>query len=102
MNIPISNILSKIEQELNKAKVHHSKEELKARLLVIRSLCDVVLDHDEVNDFTEIKEPSQKNETFTPLELEKMMGIKKAKDKPKPISRYLEEEDANGESIFDF
>lgn len=101
MNIPITNILSKIEKELEKAKGLQSKEELKARLLIIRSLCDVVLDEAEENDFTDIKGPVEKNETFTPLELEKMMGIKK-EEQPKVASRYLKEDDANGESIFDF
>jgi len=102
LNIPIKNILSKIEQEAIKAKGSLSRDEVEARLLVIRSLCDVVLEtKEEQNDFTEIQDTT-KTEDFSSLELEKMMGIQKPKKPSLTSTRVVEEDGANGDSIFDF
>ncbi|WP_243293003.1 YwdI family protein [Bacillus sp. FJAT-47783] len=102
MNIPIKNIVLKMEQELMKLKESQSKEAIEARLLVIRSLCDVVLDQpEEQRDFTDIQEPQTK-EDISSLELEKMMGIKKPKPAALSSARVIEEDGANGDSIFDF
>jgi hypothetical protein len=100
LNIPVRNILLKIGEELEKAKMSQSREAIQSRLLVIRSLCDVVLEErKEETDFTDIQETVPQH-SFTDLELEKMMGIKKPQQKM--VSNYLKEDDANGESIFDF
>lgn len=102
MNIPIKNILTKMEQELMKAKESQSKEGIEARLLVIRSLCDVVLHQPaEQRDFTDIEEPQSKDD-ISALELEKMMGIEKKKSVTLSPTRVVEEDGANGDSIFDF
>ncbi|WP_339193613.1 YwdI family protein [Aeribacillus sp. FSL W8-0870] len=101
MNIPVSSIIGKLEEELKKAKAAGTPHDLKARLLVIRSLCDVILDQQEENyDFSAIQEPKSESE-ITPLELEKMIGNANSKTLTMK-ERLLVEDDANGESIFDF
>ncbi len=47
MNIHISALIQKMEEELKKAKTAERDEELKRYVAVVRSLCDVVLDQPE-------------------------------------------------------
>ncbi|MEN2452774.1 YwdI family protein, partial [Bacillus sp. JR_15] len=44
MNIHISSLLQKMEDELKKAKECHQENELKMHIAVIRSLCDVIVE----------------------------------------------------------
>lgn len=104
MNIPVSAMIVKMEEELRKAKGAESAHELKARILVVRSLCDVILDQEDKSADIKAEKGIGRGDEITPLELEKMMGIfpKKDDDRLQVKERFLEEEDANGESIFDF
>lgn len=102
MHVPIKTIFMKMEEELFKAKASDSREAIEARLLVIRSLCDIVLEAGEKrHDFTDIQDSASKEE-ISALELEKMMGIQKRKPTSLTSTRIVEEDGANGDSIFDF
>jgi hypothetical protein len=87
MNIPIEVIVSQMEKEITKIKkeIHINKK--KERIAAIKVLCDVILEEDS-------KQVTSQDEDEM---LQRMMGetkkIKKSQD-------Y--ENDANGDSIFDF
>ncbi|AVB11912.1 MULTISPECIES: YwdI family protein [Bacillus] len=108
MNIHISALIQKMEEELRQAKTAARTEEVKMHAAAIRSLCDVVLGTQTHTDPAPVQNPIPKaapkpsaSPSTDPLLLEKMMGSaglnqyqKKAKDE--------REEDGNGDSIFDF
>lgn len=104
MNIHISALLQKMEEELKKAKTAQQDEELKQHIAVVRSLCDVVMDNSDTP-----RSPASPTITASPVAapaadpmlLEKMMGsagLSQYRKKEKEKS----EEDGNGDSLFDF
>lgn len=108
MNIHISALIQKMEEELRQAKTASRDEEVKMHVAAVRSLCDVVLGQPSHTASAPVQAPMPKaapspsaSPSTDPLLLEKMMGSaglsqyqKKAKDE--------REEDGNGDSIFDF
>lgn len=108
MNIHISALIQKMEEELRQAKTASRDEEVKMHVAAVRSLCDVVLDRQSRPASAPPQAPISKatpspsaSPSTDPLLLEKMMGSaglnqyqKKGKDE--------REEDGNGDSIFDF
>ncbi|WP_309248279.1 YwdI family protein [Bacillus nakamurai] len=108
MNIHISALIQKMEEELRQAKTASRDEEVKMHVAAVRSLCDVVLDRPSHTASAPPQAPISKaapspsaSPSTDPLLLEKMMGSaglnqyqKKSKDE--------REEDGNGDSIFDF
>ncbi|MFT4398886.1 YwdI family protein [Bacillus sp. SW14] len=105
MNIHISALIQKMEEELKKAKTAELDEELKRSVAVVRSLCDVVLDQPEAASAPLIQ-PSSTSSPATPpstdqLMMEKMMGSAGLKNYRKQ-EKEKQEEDGNGESLFDF
>lgn len=95
MNIHVSKLLQKMEGELFKAKNSQSDKEMRERLVVIQSLCEVILEEEG----TSLKVSSAVSE-INPTELQKMMG----NNLPPVVksSTQYKEKDANGESLFDF
>ncbi|MED4403827.1 YwdI family protein [Metabacillus fastidiosus] len=90
MNIHVSKLLLKMEQELQKAKTMSDEKEIREHISIIHSLCEVIL-----GEKTEqVIQHSQPLKDFNQIELQKMMGSK-------TVSR-VQEEDGNGDSIFDF
>ncbi|MCY8443172.1 YwdI family protein, partial [Bacillus spizizenii] len=65
MNIHISALIQKMEEELKKAKTAERDEELKRCVAVVRSLCDVVLDQPETASAPRIQ-PSSTPSPATP------------------------------------
>ncbi|MGN7938881.1 YwdI family protein [Virgibacillus sp. 6R] len=99
MNIHVSKLLQKMEEELTKAKQSASDKEIRERLIVIQSLCDVILDEQKNSLHIPSPQPNQIN----PAELQKMMGNFSSAPKPQQTSSNLyKEDDANGDSLFDF
>lgn len=98
MNIHISSLLQKMEEELKKAKNCHRENELKMHVAVIRSLCDVIVEQERpaVQPSPYIQ-PAASDQ----LMLEKMMGSAGAEQYQKQ-EKQNKEEDGNGDSIFDF
>ncbi|WP_273129602.1 YwdI family protein [Bacillus weihaiensis] len=105
MNIHVSKILGKIEEELVKAKNSQGEHDLKERMRVIHSLTELILDNDSqvrVSHTQQVTYPS--TQQVSQAELQKMMGTPSsiAKKEPTIQSSPLQEEDGNGDSLFDF
>ncbi|WP_434813619.1 YwdI family protein [Bacillus halotolerans] len=105
MNIHISALIQKMEEELKKAKTAEGDEELKRHVAVVRSLCDVVLDQPETGSTTRIQPSVTASPSAPPstdqLLMEKMMGSA-GLNKYRKQEKDKQEEDGNGESLFDF
>jgi len=88
-----------MEAELIKAKNSQSDKERRERIVVIQSLCELILD-EKSQQVQPIVSPSPSS--INPAELQKMMGNMSTvvKNQSKPAS--LKEDDANGDSLFDF
>ena len=98
MNIHVSKLLLKMEDELAKAKQSDSDKEIRERLIVIQSLCEVILDEKKNTLHIPSPQPSQIN----PTELQKMMGNLAAPKPQQQTANHYQEDDANGDSLFDF
>ncbi|MGM0949578.1 MAG: YwdI family protein [Bacillota bacterium] len=107
MNIHISALIQKMEEELKKAKTAELDEELKRSVAVVRSLCDVVLDQPQPETASAPRiQPSSTPSPAAPpstdqLMMEKMMGSA-GLNKYRNQEKEKQEEDGNGESLFDF
>ncbi|MGF7534612.1 YwdI family protein [Bacillus mexicanus] len=107
MNIHISALIQKMEEELKKAKTAERDEELKRYVAVVRSLCDIVLDHPETASAPRIQQqPTSTPSSVAPpsteqLMMKKMMGSA-GLNKYRKQEKEKKEEDGNGESLFDF
>lgn len=98
MNIHVSKLLQKMEEEIAKAKNSHSDKEIREKLVVIQSLCEVILDEKT----SSVPMPSSTTAEINQAELQKMMGNLPIKKQPSLASAPYREEDANGDSLFDF
>lgn len=96
MNIHVSKLLAKMEQELQKTKMSPQDKDVREHVIVIQSLCELILD-----EKTSFKPSAQPTEDFSRLELQKMIGMSSEKI-PVTKSSRLEEDDVNGDSLFDF
>ncbi|MGX4767856.1 YwdI family protein [Bacillus mojavensis] len=105
MNIHISALIQKMEEELKKAKTAEHDEELKRNVAVVRSLCDVVLGQPETGSTPRIQPSVTASPSAPPstdqLLMEKMMGSA-GLNKYRKQEKDKQEEDGNGESLFDF
>lgn len=99
MNIPISKLLSKMEAELIKAKNSLSDKEIREKVAVIQSLCELILEN-EKSESQPLSSPVSSG--ISQLELQKMMGNIPTVVKNQPSPSSSKEEDANGDSLFDF
>ncbi|MFC0272408.1 YwdI family protein [Metabacillus herbersteinensis] len=97
MNIHVSKLLAKMEQELQKAKMSPQDKDVREHVIVIQSLCEIILD-----EKTSSKLSSQSTEDFSHQELQKMMGMSSNKVSNPTSSSRVEDEDANSDSLFDF
>ncbi|MCM3162446.1 YwdI family protein [Metabacillus litoralis] len=100
MNIPISKLLSKMEAELMKAKNSSSSKEVREKVAVIQSLCEIILDEKSEVQVQRLSSPSSSE--INHLELQKMMGNMSTVVKNPTSEKLVKEEDANGDSLFDF
>lgn len=95
MNIHVSKLLAKMEQELQKAKMSSQDKDVREHMIVIQSLCEVILD-----EKVSFKPSSQSTDEFSKLELQKMMGMSSEKVSSPMSSRV--EDDEKSDSLFDF
>ncbi|KZZ83782.1 MULTISPECIES: YwdI family protein [Bacillaceae] len=99
MDISIHQLLNKMEAELREARISGSDQAIREKLLVIKSLCDVVLDQEPVR----YPEKPKSESGISEYELQKMMGISKpASQKSLGTGERFKDEGANGSSLFDF
>jgi hypothetical protein len=88
-----------MEEELFKAKNSQTDKEMREKLVVIQSLCEVILDEKQ----NSLNIPSPTPNEINPAELKKMMGnIPTVVKSPATSSSPYKEKDANGDSLFDF
>ncbi|MDR4890298.1 YwdI family protein [Fredinandcohnia sp. QZ13] len=95
MNISVGKILDKMQQELQMAKSEASEQKVRERLMAIRTLCDLVLD--------EAPAEVRRVETVPVQPMPKVVQpIQTMQPTTIQNSTKLEEDDANGDSLFDF
>ncbi len=90
MNISVQQLLRKIEEELHEAKGNTNEARIRERIYSIKSLCELILDE-------QVQPAAQKN-TFVsqqPAHHAQPVSIQQPK-------RLEMEDDANGDSLFDF
>ncbi|CAM4074801.1 hypothetical protein BAMA_01740 [Bacillus manliponensis] len=96
MQISSNKILNKMASEISKAQGSESHKQ-KEHLLVVRALCDLLLE-EQSEGTTHVQPPVQSHiiSQNTPVQpISNMASIQ-----GEPV--YVKEEDANGNSLFDF
>lgn len=87
--IPYQAVIQQLEKQLSGAKNAGNDQQIREALIAIRALCDVVLDS-----------PSDTASITSPKHLPQMLV---AESKPSTLyTSKIEEDGANGDSIFDF
>jgi hypothetical protein len=96
MNISVEKLLAKIEEELKQAKTSTKQEQLREKVYSIKILCELILDEKQVSreiqvNPTPVYQPIMAQPTFQsqPTTL----------NQPKKIEM---DDEANGDSLFDF
>ena len=102
MDIPISKLLQKMESEVIKAKTSQTDKERRERIVVIQSLCELILDEKSPQVVQPQPVTSPSPSSINPAELQRMMGNMGTVVKNPSSSAARKEEDANGDSLFDF
>ncbi|PEE38494.1 YwdI family protein [Bacillus pseudomycoides] len=95
MQISSDKILNKMANEVAKAK-NSEGQKAKEHLLVVRALCDLLLD--EQVETSAYVEPRLQSQVITPHPTMTVQPIAAVSGEPV----YIKEEDANGNSLFDF
>jgi hypothetical protein len=85
LHIPITTILTKMEEQLRQAKTTASPQHLREHIAIVRALCDLVL------------EEEAKEMTVSPSVEVSPLSISQGKSERIEIG-----DDANGPSLFDF
>lgn len=98
MNIHISGLLQKMDEEIQKAKNSDGREEVKLHAAVIKSLCDVILESGQTDIPKEKKSPAITDQTM----LHQLMGAEGSRKYKETTKKENKDDDANGDSIFDF
>ncbi|WP_188207650.1 YwdI family protein [Alkalibacillus aidingensis] len=103
MSVSHQAIIAKMKEELQALDASSNEAEVKAKVYAIRSLADLILATEEKQSDQNLnKQVANTPPTTDITDVEaRMMGIKVPK-KPSTEPNILEEDDANGDSIFDF
>jgi hypothetical protein len=86
MNISMQKLLQKMEDEIKNAKASSSEAKIRERIQAVKTLCELVLE-----------EPERKQQQYEP--------VKTVPSQPVVVSqpkRLHVDDEANGESLFDF
>ncbi|WP_313803312.1 YwdI family protein [Cytobacillus sp.] len=90
MNISVQKLLKKIEEELHEAKGNTNEARIRERIYSIKSLCELILDEQVM--------PAASKSTFVPQQpVQQVQPV--SIQQPKRLEM---EDDANGDSLFDF
>lgn len=90
LNISVQQLLRKIEEELHEAKGNTNEARIRERIYSIKSLCELILDEQVVPPATKSTLVPQQ-----PAQQVQSVSIQQPK-------RLEMEDDANGDSLFDF
>lgn len=93
MNIPVQKLLSKIEDELKAAKISSKEENLREKVYSIKILCELILDEKQ----TKVEQPL--STTTTKIISQQTFSPPSMINQPKRLEM---DDDANGDSLFDF
>jgi len=94
----MNKILDKMQQELQHAKNEGSEQKVRERLMAIRTLCDLVLDEFPAEAKRVEVIPVQQTQQV----MQQMQPIQPVQTTTIQQTTKLEEDDANGDSLFDF
>lgn len=90
LNISVQKLLKKIEEELHEAKGNTNEARIRERIYSIKSLCELILDEQVM--------PEASKSTFVPQQpVQQVQPV--SIQQPKRLEM---EDDANGDSLFDF
>ncbi len=90
LNISVQKLLKKIEEELHEAKGNTNEARIRERIYSIKSLCELILDEQVM--------PAASKSTFVPQQpVQQVQPV--SIQQPKRLEM---EDDANGDSLFDF
>lgn len=95
MNISLHKLLQKMEEEIRKAQTTSSQANIRERVQAIKTLCELVLD-DAGSDVTFKAMPTSGVGVSSPLLQVQSQPVRQ------PPERKLDEDEANGDSLFDF
>lgn len=88
--IPLSRVVTEIEKQANLAKVKGDEQSIRESLIAIRALCDIAL-----TEQPEIKQP------VVPISY--AQPVQPTSSVPSiSVGERMKEDDANGDSLFDF
>lgn len=94
LSIPIQKLLGKMEEELSKARGAGVERQIREHVHAIRTLCELILENHQTGE----KYPQ--HEAITPPTIQMMKPV------PSQIGlqgrRLQEDDEANGDSLFDF
>jgi hypothetical protein len=94
MDISVTKLLDKIGAELSEAKRAGSEAKIRERAQAIKALCELFLDESPVGKRAETKVIQPVQQSIIPQSAPQVM--------PQQQERMVMEDEANGESIFDF
>lgn len=105
MNISMQKLLSKMEEELKRAKAADSEAMQRERIHSIKTLCELVLDEPPENNrgfASPAKQAAQQYVPPQPVIPQQQMPVNQPSPMvPQPKKLQMEDE-ANGDSLFDF
>ncbi|USK54863.1 YwdI family protein [Cytobacillus solani] len=90
LNISVQQLLRKIEEELHEAKGNINEARIRERIYSIKSLCELILDEQ-----VQLAAPKKSFVSQEPVHQAQPVSIQHPK-------RLEIEDDANGDSLFDF
>jgi hypothetical protein len=93
MQIPVGNLLGKIEKELQEAKSSSSQDRIRERVYSIKALCELLLEGEGTGS-----EPVRPAASYIPQPVQESVPLASIQQ-PKKMNM---ENEANGDSIFDF
>lgn len=95
MNISVDKLLRKIEEELRLAKTSSKQENLREKVYSIKILCELILDEKQVQQ----EAPPMPITSYQPVTAQPALGQPVSLNQPKKLEM---ENEANGDSLFDF
>ena len=96
MSISYETLMTKMEQELKKAKVASSQQQMKTHINTVKALSELILETETSSVTTPA--PQITSQIVQPPQPQQMMGMQSIQAE-KPVEM---EDGANGDSLFDF
>jgi hypothetical protein len=101
MNISVNQLLAKMEEELKHAKNSTKQERLREKVYSIKILCELLLDEKE----SKIEIPLQKAPAYQPVPTQQPVMPQSIIQQPVSLNQAKKiemDDEANGDSLFDF